>query len=76
VNVRGKGLSLEFLGSPLTRHLRAKGDWSEPKKWPPANIIAVRPLKTVDLEFEITEAMLEYFTGVTKKHRPVPVLEW
>jgi rod shape-determining protein MreB len=79
VNVRGKGIVLNEPSwvaiDKRTRQPKAIG--AEAKEMvgrTPANIIAVRPLRDgVISEFEITEAMLEYFIGKAHQQSIVPV---
>jgi rod shape-determining protein MreB len=79
VSVRGKGIVIREPSwvaiEKRTREPKAIG--AEAKEMvgrTPANIIAVRPLRDgVISEFEITEAMLEYFIGKAHQQSIVPV---
>lgn len=79
VNVRGKGIVINEPSwvaiDKRTRQPKAIG--AEAKEMvgrTPANIIAVRPLRDgVISEFEITQAMLEYFIGKAHQQSIVPV---
>lgn len=79
VSVRGKGIVIQEPSwvaiNKKTREPLAIG--SEAKEMvgrTPANIIAVRPLRDgVISEFEITQAMLEYFIGKAHEQSLVPV---
>jgi len=79
VSVRGKGIVIQEPSwvaiNKKTREPLAIG--SEAKEMvgrTPANIIAIRPLRDgVILEFEITQAMLEYFIGKAHEQSLVPV---
>ena len=79
VHVRGKGIVIREPSwvaiDKRTREPKAIG--AEAKEMvgrTPANIIAVRPLRDgVISEFEITEAMLEYFIGKAHQQSIVPV---
>ena len=79
VSVRGKGIVIREPSwvaiDKRTREPKAIG--AEAKEMvgrTPANIIAVRPLRDgVISEFEITEAMLEYFIGKAHQQSIVPV---
>jgi rod shape-determining protein MreB len=79
VNVRGKGIVINEPSwvaiEKRTRQPKAIG--AEAKEMvgrTPANIIAVRPLRDgVISEFEITQAMLEYFIGKAHQQSIVPV---
>lgn len=79
VNVRGKGITInepswvaidKKTRTPLAIGTEAK----EMVGRTPANVIAVRPLRDgVISEFEITQAMLEYFIGKAHEQSLVPV---
>lgn len=79
VHVRGKGIVINepswVAVDKRTREPKAIG--AEAKEMvgrTPSNIIAVRPLRDgVIAEFEITEAMLEYFIGKAHQQSIVPV---
>ena len=79
VSVRGKGIVIREPSwvaiDKRTREPKAIG--AEAKEMvgrTPANIIAIRPLRDgVISEFEITEAMLEYFIGKAHQQSIVPV---
>jgi len=79
VNVRGKGITISEPSwvaiDKRTRQPLAIG--TEAKEMvgrTPANVIAVRPLRDgVISEFEITQAMLEYFIGKAHEQSLVPV---
>jgi len=79
VSVRGKGIVIQEPSwvaiNKKTREPLAIG--SEAKEMvgrTPANIIAIRPLRDgVISEFEITQAMLEYFIGKAHEQSLVPV---
>jgi rod shape-determining protein MreB and related proteins len=79
VNVRGKGIVINEPSwvaiDKRTRQPKAIG--AEAKEMvgrTPANIVAVRPLRDgVISEFEITQAMLEYFIGKAHQQSIVPV---
>lgn len=79
VNVRGKGIVISEPSwvaiDKRTRHPLAIG--AEAKEMvgrTPANVVAVRPLRDgVISEFEITQAMLEYFIGKAHEQSVVPV---
>ena len=79
VNVRGKGIVINEPSwvaiEKRTREPRAIGlEAKEMVGRTPANIIAIRPLRDgVISEFEITEAMLEYFIGKAHQQSLVPV---
>lgn len=79
VNVRGKGIVINEPSwvaidkrsrKPLSIGLQAK----EMVGRTPANVVAIRPLKDgVISEFEITQAMLEYFIGKAHQQSIVPL---
>jgi rod shape-determining protein MreB and related proteins len=79
VNVRGKGIVINEPSwvaiDKRTRQALAIG--AEAKEMvgrTPANVIAIRPLRDgVISEFEITQAMLEYFIGKAHEQSIVPV---
>jgi rod shape-determining protein MreB len=79
VNVRGKGITISEPSwvaiDKRTRQPLAIG--TEAKEMvgrTPANVVAVRPLRDgVISEFEITQAMLEYFIGKAHEQSLVPV---
>ncbi len=79
VNVRGKGIVINEPSwvaiDKRTRQPKAIG--AEAKEMvgrTPANIMAIRPLRDgVISEFEITQAMLEYFIGKAHQQSIVPV---
>ena len=79
VNVRGKGIVINEPSwvaiDKRTRHPLAIG--AEAKEMvgrTPANVVAIRPLRDgVISEFEITQAMLEYFIGKAHEQSIVPV---
>jgi rod shape-determining protein MreB len=79
VNVRGKGIVLNepswVAMEKKTKRILAIG--SEAKEMvgrTPANVVAIRPLRDgVISEFDITEAMLEYFIGKAHEQSIVPV---
>ena len=79
VNVRGKGIVIHEPSwvaiDKRTREPKAIGlEAKEMVGRTPANIIAVRPLRDgVISEFELTEAMLEYFIGKAHQQSIVPV---
>ncbi len=79
VNVRGKGIVIHEPSwvaiDKRSREPKAIGiEAKEMVGRTPANIIAVRPLRDgVISEFEITEAMLEYFIGKAHQQSIVPV---
>lgn len=79
VNVRGKGIVINEPSwvaiDKRSREPKAIGvEAKEMVGRTPANIIAVRPLRDgVISEFEITEAMLEYFIGKAHQQSIVPV---
>lgn len=79
VNVRGKGIVInepswvaidKRTRKPLSIGLQAK----EMVGRTPANVVAIRPLRDgVISEFEITQAMLEYFIGKAHQQSIVPL---
>lgn len=79
VNVRGKGIVINEPSwvaiDKRTRRPQAIG--AEAKEMvgrTPANVVAIRPLRDgVISEFEITQAMLEYFIGKAHEQSIVPV---
>ena len=79
VSVRGKGIVIREPSwvaiDKRTREPKAIGaEAKEIVGRTPANIIAVRPLRDgVISEFEITQAMLEYFIGKAHEQSLVPV---
>lgn len=79
VHVRGKGIVLNepswvAIEKKTRRPLAIGADAKEMVGRTPANVVAVRPLRDgVISEFEITEAMLEYFIGKAHEQSIVPV---
>jgi rod shape-determining protein MreB len=79
VNVRGKGIVLNEPSwvaiDKKTKEPKAIGaEAKEIAGRTPANIVAIRPLRDgVISEFEITEAMLEYFIGKAHEQSLVPI---
>ena len=79
VNVRGKGIVINEPSwvaiDKRTRHPLAIGmEAKEMVGRTPANVVAIRPLRDgVISEFEITQAMLEYFIGKAHEQSIVPV---
>jgi rod shape-determining protein MreB len=79
VNVRGKGIVINEPSwvaiDKKTKEPKAIGaEAKEIAGRTPANIIAIRPLRDgVISEFEITEAMLEYFIGKAHEQSIVPI---
>ncbi len=79
VNVRGKGIVLNepswvAIDKRTRRPLAIGAEAKEMVGRTPINIIAVRPLRDgVISEFEITEAMLEYFIGKAHEQSLVPL---
>ncbi|GAB4494888.1 MAG: rod shape-determining protein [Anaerolineales bacterium] len=79
VNVRGRGIVINEPSwvaiDKRTRRPKAIGiEAKEMVGRTPANIIAIRPLRDgVISEFEITEAMLEYFIGKAHQQNLVPL---
>ena len=79
VNVRGKGIVINE-PSWVAREKKSKrilAIGSEAKEMvgrTPANVVAIRPLRDgVISEFDVTEAMLEYFIGKAHEQSIVPV---
>ena len=79
VNVRGRGIVLNepswvAIEKKSKRPLAIGAEAKEMVGRPPANVIAIRPLRDgVISEFEITESMLEYFIGKAHEQSIVPV---
>ena len=79
VNVRGKGITISepswvAIEKKSRRPLAIGAEAKEMVGRTPANVIAVRPLRDgVISEFEITQAMLEYFIGKAHQQSVVPV---
>ncbi|MDW8325599.1 MAG: rod shape-determining protein [Anaerolineales bacterium] len=79
VNVRNKGIVLNEPSwvaiQKKTKEVVAVGQQAkEIAGRTPSNIVAIRPLRDgVISEFEITEAMLEYFIGKAHEHSLVPI---
>jgi rod shape-determining protein MreB len=79
VNVRGKGIMLNepswvAIEKKSTRPLAIGAEAKEMVGRTPANVTAIRPLRDgVISEFDITEAMLEYFIGKAHEQSIVPV---
>ncbi len=79
VNVRGKGIvisepSVVAIDKRTREPLKIGAEAKEMIGRTPANVIAVRPLRDgVISEFEITQAMLEYFIGKVHQQTIVPV---
>jgi len=79
VNVRGKGIVINepswvAIEKRSRRPLAIGAEAKEMVGRTPANVIAVRPLRDgVISEFEITQAMLEYFIGKAHEQSIVPV---
>jgi len=79
VNVRGKGITISepswvAIEKKSRRPLAIGAEAKEMVGRTPANVIAIRPLRDgVISEFEITEAMLEYFIGKAHEQSIVPV---
>lgn len=79
VNIRGRGIVLNepswvAIEKKSKRPLAIGAEAKEMVGRTPANVIAVRPLRDgVISEFEITEAMLEYFIGKAHEQSIVPV---
>jgi rod shape-determining protein MreB len=79
VNVRGKGIVLNepswvAIEKKSRRPLAIGSEAKEMVGRTPANVIAIRPLRDgVISEFDITEAMLEYFIGKAHEQSIVPV---
>jgi len=79
VNVRGKGIVINepswvAIEKRTRKPLSIGAEAKEMVGRTPANVIAVRPLRDgVISEFEITQAMLEYFIGKAHQQSVVPV---
>jgi len=79
VNVRGKGITINepswvAIDKRSRQPLAIGTEAKEMVGRTPANVIAVRPLRDgVISEFEITQAMLEYFIGKAHEQSLVPV---
>jgi len=79
VHVKGKGIVLNepswvAIEKKSKRVLAIGGEAKEMVGRTPANVAAIRPLRDgVISEFEITEAMLEYFIGKAHEQSVVPV---
>jgi len=79
VNVRGKGITISepswvAIDKKTRRPLAIGAEAKEMVGRTPANVVAIRPLRDgVISEFEITEAMLEYFIGKAHEQSIVPV---
>lgn len=79
VNVRGKGIVISepswvAIDKKTREPLKIGAEAKEMVGRTPANVIAVRPLRDgVISEFEITQAMLEYFIGKVHQQTIVPV---
>jgi rod shape-determining protein MreB len=79
VNVRGKGIVLNepswvAIEKRTKRPLAIGAEAKEMAGRTPANVVVVRPLRDgVISEFDITEAMLEYFIGKAHEQSVVPV---
>lgn len=79
VNVRGKGIVINepswvAIDKKTKRPVAIGAEAKEIAGRTPANIIAIRPLRDgVISEFEITEAMLEYFIGKAHEQSFVPM---
>jgi len=79
VNVRGKGIVINepswvAMDKKTKRILAIGAEAKEMVGRTPANVVALRPLRDgVISEFDITEAMLEYFIGKTHEQSIVPV---
>jgi rod shape-determining protein MreB len=79
VNVRGKGITINepswvAINKRTREPLAIGAEAKEMVGRTPANVIAVRPLRDgVISEFEITEAMLEYFIGKAHEQSIVPI---
>jgi len=79
VNVRGKGITISepswvAIDKKTRQPLAIGAEAKEMVGRTPANVIAIRPLRDgVISEFEITEAMLEYFIGKAHEQSIVPV---
>lgn len=79
VNVRGRGIVINepswvVIDRKTKRPIAIGAEAKEIAGRTPANIVAIRPLRDgVISEFEITEAMLEYFIGKAHEQSLVPV---
>ena len=79
VHVRGKGIVINepswvAIDKKTKRPLAIGAEAKEIAGRTPANIVAIRPLRDgVISEFEITEAMLEYFIGKAHEQSIVPI---
>jgi rod shape-determining protein MreB len=79
VNVRGKGIVLTepswvAIAKKTKRPLYIGAEAKEMVGRTPANVVAIRPLRDgVISEFDITEAMLEYFIGKAHEQSLAPV---
>lgn len=79
VNVRGKGIVLNepswvAIEKRSKRPLAIGAEAKEMAGRTPANVVVIRPLRDgVISEFDITEAMLEYFIGKAHEQSIVPV---
>jgi rod shape-determining protein MreB len=79
VNVRGKGIVISepswvAIDKRTREPLKIGAEAKEMVGRTPANVLAVRPLRDgVISEFEITQAMLEYFIGKVHQQTIVPV---
>lgn len=79
VNVRGKGITINepswvAIDKRTRQPLAIGAEAREMVGRTPANVVAVRPLRDgVISEFEITQAMLEYFIGKAHEQSIVPV---
>ena len=79
VNVRGKGIVISepswvVIDKRTREPLKIGAEAKEMVGRTPANVIAVRPLRDgVISDFEITQAMLEYFIGKVHQQTIVPV---
>ncbi len=79
VNVRGKGIVINepswvAMEKKTKRILAIGAEAKEMVGRTPANVVAIRPLRDgVISEFDITEAMLEYFIGKAHEQSIVPV---
>ncbi len=79
VNVRGKGIVINepswvAMEKKTKRILAIGAEAKEMVGRTPANVVAIRPLRDgVISEFDVTEAMLEYFIGKAHEQSIVPV---
>jgi len=79
VNVRGRGIVINepswvVIDRKTRRPVAIGAEAKEIAGRTPANIVAIRPLRDgVISEFEITEAMLEYFIGKAHEQSLVPI---